>query len=118
MKKSLKLLVAATFTASVLLLASCTSTKLYTWYDYQRDYYEFVKNNDKKSLEKLAETYNKIIKNQKDSRGIVPPGIYADYGYLLLEQGKTEEAKAMLAKEIELYPESAVFVGSILKRIK
>ena len=61
-------------------------------------------------------SYEKIIAEQKESRGVVPPGIYADYGYLLMENGKASEAKAMFAKEIELYPESEVFIGSIMKR--
>ena len=35
-----------------------------------------------------------------------------------MEKGKTAEAKEMFAKEIELYPESEVFIGSILKGLK
>lgn len=103
--------------AFVLLAMSCTSTKLYSWYDYQEDYYHFQKEADKDSLDDLIKTYQKIIDNQKETRGIVPPGIYADYGWLLAQSGKVKEAKEMLAKEIELYPESEVFVGSILKRL-
>ena len=69
-------------------------------------------------MENLIKTYDMIISKQTESRGIVPPGIYADYGYLLLQSGKTKEGKAMLEKEVELYPESAVFVNSLLKRVK
>lgn len=102
-----------------LLVVSCASTKkLYSWYDYQEDYYHYLKNADGESYDKLIATYDKIIAEQKETRGVVPPGIYADYGYLLMEKGKTAEAKAMFAKEIELYPESEVFIGSILKRFE
>ena len=69
-------------------------------------------------IKKHLATYEKVIATQKATRGVVPPGIYADYGFLLIQNGKTTEGKAMLAKELELYPESKVFVGSILKRIK
>ena len=107
------------FSASlVMLLASCGTTKMYSWYDYQEDYYNYVKKSDKESMENLIKTYDMIISKQTESRGIVPPGIYADYGYLLLQNGKTKEGKAMLEKEVELYPESAVFVNSLLKRVK
>ena len=118
MKRSRK--TGATFAAILLalLLSSCASTKLYSWYNYQADYYHYVKNNDKKTLDDLVATYEKVIATQKATRGVVPPGIYADYGFLLIQNGKTTEGKAMLAKELELYPESKVFVGSILKRIK
>lgn len=119
MKKSLvsKVLAAASL-AFALTAASCASTDLYDWHGYQQSYYQYVKNADKESLDDLIKTYEEIIAEQDEIRGTVPPGIYADYGFLLLEKGKTEEAKAMLAKEIELYPESAVFVGSILKRLE
>ena len=94
-----------------------TSKPLYSWYDYQKDYYNYIKKADNKSLDELIKTYEKIIEKQKATRGTVPPGVYADYGYILMKKGKTAEAKAMFAKEVELYPESEVFVGSILKRL-
>ncbi|WP_187759627.1 DUF4810 domain-containing protein [Treponema pectinovorum] len=119
MKKKLeKMAFAFLLGTALVLFASCGTTKLYSWYDYQEDYYHFVKNNDKKSFETLIKTYDKLIKKQNETRGVVPPGIYADYGFVLIQSGKTTEGKAMLAKEIELYPESEVFVGAILKRAK
>ena len=120
MKKSLSSFVkAAVISIIALFTISCTSTtKLYSWHNYQEDYYHYLKNADKESLDTLIATYEKIINEQKESRGVVPPGIYADYGYLLMENGKASEAKAMFAKEIELYPESEVFNGSIMKRFE
>lgn len=97
---------------------SCASNNLYSWYGYQGEYYRYVKNGDEDSVNNLIKQYEKMIAKPRDQRGVVPPGIYADYGWLLIESGKTEEGKAMLAKEIELYPESEVFVGSILKRLE
>lgn len=102
----------------VFLAFSCTSTQLYNWEDYQVDYYKYIKNADTNSMDNLARTYEEIINDQDEARGVVPPGIYADYGWLLIEAGKTEEGKAMLRKEMELYPESKTFVGSILKRLE
>lgn len=117
MKVSLKKVAfTALMTSALMIFASCGTTKLYSWHDYQEDYYHVVKNNDKESLDKLIATYDKIIAKQKETRGVVPPGIYADYGFFLLQSGKKAEAKAMFAKEIELYPESETFVGSLLKR--
>ncbi|MBQ9206171.1 MAG: DUF4810 domain-containing protein [Treponema sp.] len=101
---------------AVLALASCTSTQ-YGWYDYQEDYYRYVKFADEKSAKELTKTYEKIIKRQGGARKIVPPGIYADYGWLLAENGKTSQAKEMFLKEIEYYPESSVFISNILKRL-
>ena len=70
---------------------------------------------DEKSTENLIKSYQQIIKKQEGTRKTVPPGIYADYGFILLQSGKTEEGKEMLIKEISLYPESKVFIERILK---
>lgn len=101
-----------------LLCASCKSTQLYNWHNYQDNYYSYVKNADDKSLFALIKTYERILNKQDKVRGVVPPGIYADYGWLLANSGKLSEAKEMFAKELELYPESEIFVKSLLKRLE
>lgn len=103
----------------VILLASCTSTKpLYSWSKYDISSYNYLKNNDEKSSQELIKNYEAIIAKQKGSRRVVPPGIYADYGFILLQTGKTEEGNAMLEKEIALYPESKIFIDRIIKMQK
>lgn len=101
---------------SVILLTACSVQKpLYTWGNYTNTSYNYLKNSDEKSTEDLIKSFKVIIEKQKGSRGIVPPGIYADYGFILLQNNKIEEGKAMLLKEIALYPESKVFIDRILK---
>jgi hypothetical protein len=105
---------------AILFLASCGPTvkPLYTWGKYEDASYSYLKKNDEKSTQQLIEAYQKIIDEQKGSRKTVPPGIYADYGFILIQTGKTKEGKALLEKEIALYPESKVFVERILKLIE
>jgi hypothetical protein len=104
---------------AVLLFMGCaTQETLYTWNNYEVTSYNYLKNTDEKSTQELIETYKKIIKKQQGKRGIVPPGIYADYGFLLLQTDKKEEGMAMLQKEVELYPESRVFIERILNMVK
>lgn len=103
----------------VIFLASCTSTKpLYSWGKYEISSYNYLKNNDEKSSQELIKNYKAIITKQKGSRQVVPPGIYADYGFILLQSGKTEEGNAMIEKEIALYPESKIFIDRITKMKK
>ncbi len=98
---------------------SCTTQRpLYTWEGYEESSYDYLKNSDEASTLSLIATYEKIIQFQKGSRGIVPPGIYADYGFLLLQANKTTEGQQMLAKEVELYPESKVFIDRILQMMQ
>lgn len=104
---------------SLVVLSSCTVQKqLYTWNDYHVKSYNYLKNGDDKAIQELINTYIKIIEKQKKGRNTVPPGIYADYGFILLQMGKTVEGKAMLEKEIELYPESKEFILRILKMME
>jgi hypothetical protein len=107
------------FSFFVVMLSSCVSqVPLYTWDKYETRSYNYLKNSDEESTQELIETYQKIINKQKGSRGVVPPGIYADYGYVLLQLNKTEEGKALLLKEVALYPESKVFIDRILKMME
>jgi hypothetical protein len=43
----------------------------------------------------------------------VPPGACAEYGYLLIKEGKDQDGLMYLDKEQALYPESAVFIQRI-----
>jgi hypothetical protein len=104
---------------AIWLLSSCTVQKpLYNWAKYEATSYNYLKNSDEKSTQALIENCQKIIENQTGYRNVPPPGIYADYGYVLLQVGKTDEGKALLMKEIELYPESKIFIDRILKMLE
>ncbi|MFD0976281.1 DUF4810 domain-containing protein [Salinimicrobium gaetbulicola] len=99
-----------------ILAVSCTAPKqLYSWEKYEDASYNYIKKSDEESLTTLLENYKKIISEQTGTRKAVPPGIYADYGFILLQKGEVAQGKDMLAKEIELYPESKIFIERILK---
>jgi len=105
--------------AFIALFASCTGPQqLYSWGKYEKTSYDYLKKSDEVSTQLMLEDYQKIINKQTGTRGVVPPGIYADYGFLLIQGGKKEEGEAMLLKEIALYPESSVFIERIIKMIK
>ncbi|MDR0614166.1 MAG: DUF4810 domain-containing protein [Dysgonamonadaceae bacterium] len=101
--------------AVALCLTSCAPKMLYSWGNYDDTSYKYLKNSDEKSTGQLIKTYLQIIEKQEGTRKAVPPGIYADYGFILLQANKTVEGKAMLEKEIALYPESKIFIDRILK---
>jgi hypothetical protein len=99
----------------ITLFTSCAVKPLYSWGKYEAASYTYLKNSDEKSTQQLIVAYEKIIKKQNGSRGVVPPGVYADYGFVLLQANKMSEGRAMLEKEISLYPESKNFIDRILK---
>ena len=86
--------------------------------------------------------YEDIVSNPGGTRRMPPPGICAEYGYMLLipenaaifaehatsMQKRTfdsgdyasffpEKGKELLQKEIELYPESAKFIAPLIERL-
>ena len=69
------------------------------------------------SIDILKSSYIDIIDNQKGTRKTVPPGIYADYGFLLFSLNENEKGVEMLKQEMILYPESTIFITRILNML-
>ena len=112
-----KIILATVFYA--LALSSCSISKpMYSWYNYENNTYKYSKKNTDAWLSKVLEEYKKMISDQHGSRGIVPPGLYAEYGYLLYKTGKHSEGISFLKKEIELYPESETYISRIIKQLE
>ncbi|GFO61018.1 lipoprotein [Geomonas silvestris] len=112
MTRSLALALAA------LTLAGCATKPVYYYGDYTKTQLEYVREPNEQTMKQRFEALDDIIANSKDksSSGRVPPGIYADYGYLLTVTGKNAEAVAKYKQERELYPESAVFVDYMINK--
>lgn len=129
---------------------SCGITSsLYYWGGIQNETttYENLayRNYDKQTPEsicKLLVMYEDIVSNPGGIRQMPPPGICAEFGYMLLIPENadifakhatsaqksvfgsdnyaalfSEKGKEMLQKEIELYPESAKFIAPLIKRL-
>jgi hypothetical protein len=116
----MRIVVIAFLTVVTMSFVSCSTTKpLYNWAGYEQTAYGYLKNLDPPSEAELIKTYQTIIAKKADgTRNAVPPGVYADYGYLLLKEGKVNEGRDLLAKEIALYPESQPLVARILEMTK
>lgn len=96
--------------------ASCSSsTQLYSWYKYEDATYKYSKTPNDKLQKDVLGQYEKMIKSQREYRGIVPPGLYSEYGYMLCKMNRTTEGIEYLNKEITLYPESEVYISRIIK---
>lgn len=101
------------------MLSSCSSPKhLYSWYNYEDVSYQYSKAQTDKLQENLLEQYSKMQSRQNGSRKMVPPGLCAEQGFLLCKLGKTDEGLELLKREIELYPESSVFISRIIKQLE
>lgn len=109
------------FIAAICVIAftSCATQKsLYTWYDSEDATYKYTKRGTDELLTKAMAQYEKVISKQKGTRKVVPPGVNAEYGYLLYKAGKKEEGLALLKAEIKAYPESETFISRIIKQLE
>jgi hypothetical protein len=100
--------------AAVIALEACaTTTETYNWGGYEHSLYGYYK--DPTKLGDLSQTLAAIIKSAEMNKATVPPGIYAEYGYLQLQAGKGAEAVTMFEQEKARWPESRVFMDSMIK---
>ena len=59
-----------------------------------------------------------IANKGESSSGRVPPGMYANLGYLYLKTGNTKKAKENFIQEKSIYPEATFFMNRMINRIE
>lgn len=131
-------------------MSSCSTPLLYYWggvkngvSKYEELAYRSYDRQTPESLCELIVLYEDMTSNPGGTRNTIPPGICAEYGYILLQEQTLnsfekyatrkqkkifdtedysslfqEKGILMLQKEIELYPESEKFITPLLNRIK
>ena len=97
------------------LISACAQTTKYHWGGYENALYRYYKS--PAELENLAEELKDVIA-QGERDGTIPPGIYAELGYVLFIQGKNNEAIAYFEKEKRSWPESARLMNIMIKSAK
>jgi len=100
---------------SVMMLSGCVPPGLYYWGDYETSLFErYVENNPQHTDAYLTQT---LLEAEKQHRK-VPPGVYADYGFLLYTRGDKAGAIENFQKERALYPESLALMNKLIERIQ
>lgn len=103
----------------VVAISSCTTTNtMYSWYNYEDITYQYSKKRTDELKAKVLEQYQKLTEKQKGTRKVVPPGLYAEYGYMLYMSGKQDEGLNFMKEEIKLYPESEKYISRIIKQLE
>lgn len=98
---------------SVAFLSGCVAPGKYNWGNYDGSLYGYYQ--DPTRLEThLAEMEN-IIKASEQTHMKVAPGIHAEYGYFLMQNGKSSLAVAQFEKEKTNWPESAQLMSSMIR---
>ena len=96
---------------SSLLLSGCAASPKYAWNNYDSTLYTYYKNpaEKEKYMERLKTT---ILKAEKVKK--VPPGIYAEYGYMCYENKAFSDAVTYFKKEYDLWPESRILMQKMI----
>ena len=93
------------------MLAGCGGHTLYEWRGYDSKLYEhYVHPNEQ---QKFSEDMKEVVV-RAEAEGRVPPGIYAEYGFLLLEQGNRAAAVQYFQKEATRWPESRMLMDKLI----
>ena len=106
----------ALFMMSILALSAggcVTQHQHYNWGSYDPSLYDYYKNPTK--VGELSASLQAVIDAADRNHGAVPPGIYAEYGYLQMQQGKNQSAVDLFKQEESHWPESKVFMERMIK---
>ena len=102
------------FCAMALLSVGCAMPKpMYYWGNYPHTLYAYKKAPSDATLQKHKEELIKIIEKSKELEIRVPPGVYGEYGFILVKTGDKEGALKYFGLEQQTYPESKIFIDKM-----
>jgi hypothetical protein len=99
--------------AALVVLSGCASQVTeagYYWGNYANTLYVYAKEPSDETLAAHVEELNKIIAESTERGLKVPPGIYAELGYIEAKAGDDGAAMSHYEAEMNLYPESRIFL--------
>ena len=97
---------------SFLTLAGCSniSDAGYYWGNYAVTLYAYQKSPSPETLAQHEKELRDIIEYSNDNQLKVPPGIYAELGYIEQNRGEPASALSLYQQEMTTYPESQAFL--------
>lgn len=100
--------------AAVSGIIGCAPTSLYDWGHYEDSLYLRYTEHDFGQ----AESYLKGSLPATAHPSRVPPGVYADYGFLLYRRGDYSGAIQYFEKEKQIFPESSALMTKLIDRVQ
>lgn len=111
-----KLPVLLFFTA--LATGCATTNSMYNYGTYSESLYAMKKDTNAETSMKWKSTLEKIIADSKSSQLRVPPGVFANLGYIYLQANNNEKAVFFFQEEKKAYPESTKFMNNLIKKVE
>lgn len=113
-----KLIAAAAVFIGLTGCASQVTEAGYYWGNYANTLYVYTKEPSDETLAKHVEELNDIVVESNERELKVPPGIYAELGFINAKAGDDAAAMAHYEAEMKLYPESRVFLERLTAESK
>ena len=100
-------------------LAGCQTTKpMYEYENYAESFYTMKKEGGAETAAEWKISLESIVEKSKVKAVRVPPGVYANLGYIHLKANNNEGAIAFFEQEKQIYPEAAKFMNTLIKKAK
>ena len=103
----------ATAAVATAVLSGCAAKPKYDWGKYDSSLYVYYKAPAKAA--EFSDALDAVIRGAESEHKAVPPGIYAEYGYVLMQQGRVQEASKYFSEEAAHWPESKVFMDRMIQ---
>lgn len=102
---------------SGIFLNGCAST-MHDWGNYEPELYSYYKSPTSEEQQELVNELAKIFARTEKKGVSPPPGLYAEYGTFLFQEGDYPNAIQFYEKEKAAWPESAKFMGSLISTLQ
>jgi len=104
--------------SALFLLGCATPEKMYYWGDYSNTLYQSKKHPSEQTGLSHQQALEGIVAESEKRNLRIPPGVYAELGYIYLRQNKKDLAIQNFKMEKQLYPESAVLMERLENAVK
>jgi hypothetical protein len=101
--------------AALMAAAGCAQ-RSYAWRGYDEALYAYYRN--PQAHQDYSERLRFIVETCEARGERIPPGLYAEYGYALYEEGRGDEAVIWFEKERDKWPESQALMDKMIRNAK
>jgi len=102
----------------LLSLTGCAGPTLYHWGQYEDSLLVRYRDVSTEGRQRAFAMLERTIADAEQDGRKVPPGVYADFGYLLYQQNRIPDAISYFRREATAYPESRYLMDSIISRLE
>jgi hypothetical protein len=95
------------------IISGCATKEPYNWGSYENSLYVYYKK--PATAPAFAASLQATIASAEHNRAPVAPGLYAEYGYLILQQGNRDAAVTAFRSEEAQWPESKAFMDHMIQ---